>query len=243
MSSINSVSSTSTLQSMHGMRRPDPAKMAENLFDQLDTSSQGYLQKTDFQSAFSAISSSSTNNASSTDVDSLFTQLDGDSDGKVTKQEFSSALTRLADQLDQQFQSSRMQGAMQMGGMGGMGGMPPPPPPNDSGFTKDELSNRLDEIGSTDSQRSSLISNIVDNFDEADSDGDGKVSFKEAMAFDQLQPTNAASNRGVNGAGDADASAATAVDSEAKVMLQIMQLVRAYMSGDQAVPPRVSVTA
>lgn len=182
MSSISSVSSTGNtamMQGMHGMRRPDPAKMAENLFDQLDTGSQGYLQKADFESAFDSISSGS----GSSDVDALFTQLDGDSDGKVTKQEFTSAVTQLSEQLDQQFQSGRMQEAMQMGGMGGMGGMPPPPPPNDEGFTQDELSSQLEEIGSTDS------------------------------------------------------------DSEAKVMMQIMQLMHAYMTDNEARQSSLSVTA
>lgn len=239
MSSINSIGSNSSMAMMHGMRRPDPAKMADQLFDKLDTSGQGYLQKADFESAFSSISSSS----SSTDVDSLFTQLDGDSDGKVTKQEFSTALSQLSEQLDQQFQSRRMQEAMPsgemggMGGPGGMGGMPPPPPPaNDEGFSKDELSSQLEEIGSTDSKRASLISNIVENFEAADTDGDGKVSFQEAMAFDQASKTS--------GSSDSSASAtASTEDSEARVMMQIMKLMQAYMSDDQAAKPSLSVTA
>lgn len=236
MSSINSLGSNNNMTMMHshGMRRPDPAKMAEQLFEKLDTSGQGYLQKTDFESAFSSISSSG---SSSTDVDSLFTQLDGDSDGKVTKQEFSTALSQLSEQLDQQFQSRRMQEAMPGGGMGGMGGMPPPPPPaNDAGFRKDELSSQLEEIGSTDSKRASLISNIVENFEAADTDGDGKVSFQEAMAFDQASKTS--------GSSDSSASeTASTEDSEARVMMQIMKLMQAYMSDDQAAKPSLSVTA
>ncbi|GAB1394462.1 hypothetical protein MASR1M60_26260 [Rhodocyclaceae bacterium] len=236
MSSINSIGSNNNMAMMHSMRRPDPAKMAEQLFDKLDTSGQGYLQKTDFESAFSSIASS----GSSTDVDSLFTQLDGDSDGKVTKQEFSSALSQLSEQLDQQFQSRRMQEAMPgggMNGMNGMGGMPPPPPPaNDTGFSKDELNSQLEEIGSTDSKRASLISNIVENFEAADSDGDGKVSFQEAMAFDQASKTS--------GGGEQSSTTTAAVDnSEARVMQQIMKLMQAYMSDDRAAQSSLSVTA
>lgn len=231
MSSINSIGSSNNMAMMHSMRRPDPAKMAEQLFDKLDTSGQGYLQKTDFESAFSSIASSS----SSTDVDSLFTQLDGDSDGKVTKQEFSTALSQLSEQLDQQFQSRRMQEAMPGGGMNGMGGMPPPPA-NDTGFSKDELSSQLEEIGSTDSKRASLISNIVENFEAADSDGDGKVSFQEAMAFDQASKTS--------GGGEQSSTTTAAVDnSEARVMQQIMKLMQAYMSDDRAAQSSLSVTA
>lgn len=227
ISSVGSTSNMSMMQGMHGMRRPDPTKMAENLFDKLDTGSQGYLQKTDLASAFDSISSSS----GSSDVDALFTQLDGDSDGKVTKQEFTSALTQLSEQLDQQFQSNRMQAAMQMGGM------PPPPPPNDGGFTKDELSSQLEETGATDSQQSSLISSIVQNFDAADTDGDGKVSFKEAMVFDQSN--QAASNNSTAAAGTSQTAAS---DSEAKVLMQIMQLVQAYMSDDNTRQSSLSVT-
>ena len=79
----------------------------------------------------------------------------------------------LAEELDSQFDQSRMQNAMSA--MGGMGSMPPPPPENDTGFTEEELTEQLSEIGSSDSQRASLISNIVENFDAADTDGDGKV--------------------------------------------------------------------
>lgn len=64
--------------------------------------------------------------------------------------------------------------------------MPPPPPverrervPAIRGFTKDELTSQLSDIGSSDSTRSSLISNIINNFDEADTDSDGKVSFQK----------------------------------------------------------------
>lgn len=244
MSSISSIGSNSSMSMMqsHAMRRPDPAKMAEDLFDKLDTSGQGYLQKTDFESAFSSISSdSSSSSSSSTDVDSLFSQLDGDSDGKVTKEEFSSALSQLSEQLDQQFQSGRMQEAMQMGGMGGM--PPPPPPANDEGFTQDELSSQLEEIGSTDSARSSLISNIVENFEAADTDSDGKVSFQEAMAYDQASKASGSSDTTGTSASGTTQSTASTDDSEARVMQQIMKLMQAYMSDDQASKSSLSVIA
>lgn len=242
MSGISSVSSSTTMQGMTGMygrQRPDPARMVENLFSQLDASGQGYLQKSDLQSAFDKISSAGTNssgNSDSASVDDLFTALDTDSDGKVTQQEFTDALEKLHDDLEQQFQEGRMQSALQgggPGGMSGMGGMPPPPPPpsggaqdDDEGFTKDELSSQLDEIGSSDSRRSSLISAIVQNFDAADTDGDGKVSFREAMAYQQ-------STAGSGGTGSATAASTVAEnDSEEKVMMQIMKLMHAYMTND-----------
>lgn len=232
------------MQGMRGMKRPDPAEMAENLFSKLDTSGQGFIQKTDLQSAFDQISSSSPSSGASSSVDDLFAQLDTDSDGKVTKQEFSDTLQKLAEQMDQQFQTMRMQGAMAGGGMGGMGGMggpggaggmPPPPPPQagGQGFTKDELSSQLEEIGSTDSTQSSLLSSVIENFDEADTDENGKVSFQEAMAYEQSSRTSAAMNQSGDSASAATGSSVSGNDNDAKVMLQIMKLMQAYNLGGQ----------
>ena len=155
----------------------------------------------------------SSNSGNTASVDEVFKQLDANTDGKVTKQEMSDSLTKLAEQLDSQFNSMRTSG---------MGGMPPPPPPpqgsDSAGFTKDELQSQLDEIGSSDSKRSSLISNIVSNFDEADTDGDGKVSMQEAMSYDQANQTSSS----------ASTKSGSATNSEASVMMKIMQLVQAY---------------
>jgi Ca2+-binding EF-hand superfamily protein len=247
MSSIGGISNSSAMMQgtggMRGMHRPDPTKMAENLFSQLDTSGQGYIQKADLQSAFDKVSSSGTSSSSSsTNVDDLFTSLDTNSDGKVTKQEFADSLKKLQDSLDQQFQDGRMQMAMQAGGTGGMngmGGMPPPPPPqggNDKGFTKDELSSQLNELGSSDSKQSSLISSIIQNFDKADTDSDGKVSFREAMAYQQSTNTSGSSQDASSATSQSTttSSASSGNNSEAKVMMQIMKLMHAYMTGNSS---------
>ena len=206
---MNSIGSSSALASM---QRPDPSQMANRLFSKLDSKNQGYIEKSDLQSAFDQISGSS-NSGNTASVDEVFKQLDANTDGKVTKQEMSDSLTKLAEQLDSQFNSMRTSG---------MGGMPPPPPPpqgsDSAGFTKDELQSQLDEIGSSDSKRSSLISNIVSNFDEADTDGDGKVSMQEAMSYDQANQTSSS----------ASTKSGSATNSEASVMMKIMQLVQAY---------------
>jgi Ca2+-binding EF-hand superfamily protein len=215
------VSSVSSNTSMMMMRRPDPAQMAGKLFDKLDTKQQGYLELSDLQSAFDGLSTSS----GSSSVEDVFSQLDGDSDGKVTKDELTSSLQALAEQLDSQFAQQRMRGSDGGGGPSGMQGMPPPPPPgDDAGFSKDELSQQLEEIGSSDSTRASLIDKIVNNFDAADSDGDGKVSFKEAMAYDQSSGNPTASSGNTGGADS------TQANSEAQVMMKIMQLLHAYAS-------------
>lgn len=187
---------------------------ASNLFTQLDTKNQGYIEQSDLASAFSKISDSSV------DVEAVFNQLDGDSDGKVTQDEMTSALQQVAEELDSQFNNMRMQGGM--GGPGGMNGMPPPPPPgDDAGFTEEELTSQLEEIGDTDSKRSELISSVLENFDAADTDGDGRVTFKEAMALDQ-----SSGSTGNSTATDSGTSSTASTDSD--VMKQIMQLMQAY---------------
>ena len=179
------------------------------------------MEKSDLVSAFAGFS----NDSSSSSVDDVFQALDSDQDGKVTKGEFSTTLTKLQEELDSQFNQMRMQG---QGGQGpqGMGGMPPPPPPqNDSGFTQDELSAQLEEIGSSDSDRASFINNIVQNFSAADSNGDGKVSFQEAQAYNsQSDSTSGTSST----TGTTTSTATTANNSEAQVMFKIMQLMHAY---------------
>lgn len=209
---VSSVSSTSS--------------MVSQLFAKLDTKSQGYLELSDLQSAYSAISESDASSASA-----VFTALDSDSDGKVSESEFSSTLSKLQESLDGQFNQMRMQG---MGGHGpqGMAGMPPPPPPQgDSGFTQEELQSQLDEIGASDSQRSSLIANIVDNFAAADSDGDGKVNFQEARAFDESSNGSQASTTGASG------------NDELQLMQQIMQLMHAYGASSDSTASTLATSA
>lgn len=189
--------------------------IASYLFTKLDTASKGYIEKTDLESAFASVASS----ASTSSADELFSTLDGDGDGKVTQDEMSAGIRSLADALDGQFQKLRMASAM-----GGGGQMPPPPPPDDAGFTQEELASQLESIGSSDSKRASLISNIVANFSAADADGDGKVSFREAMAYDQGSTAKTTASAGSS---EGDSQAAT---DELQLMLTVMQLVRAYQA-------------
>jgi Ca2+-binding EF-hand superfamily protein len=195
------------------------SQLSSKLFSALDTKSQGFLEKSDFVSAFSKLSSTS---SSSTSVDDVFSALDGNSDGKVTKDEFASTLAKLQEQFD----SSRMHGGGH-GGPQGAGGPPPPPPAGDAGFTKDELSSQLEETsGSSDSKRSELLNKIVNNFEAADTDGDGKVSFSEAMAYDQSTQNSTAS--------DASASTSSSSTTDAGIMMKIMQLMHAYGNEDKS---------
>jgi Ca2+-binding EF-hand superfamily protein len=156
-----------------------------SLFTKIDTKNQGYIDKSELQTALEQISSDS--NTSSSSVDKIFSKLDVDNDGKITKQEMSDGMQKLADELDSQFNQSRLSGASG----------------EDTGFTKDELTSQLDEIGDTDSKRSTLIQSIIDNFETADTDSDGKVSNSEAMAYDQSVngTSSASSTSSTSGAG------------------------------------------
>ena len=187
---------------------------ASYLFSKIDTSNKGYIEKDDLVSAFSSLTSTSDTSASD-----VFSQLDSDSDGKVTESEFSSTLQQLAETLNSQYDQSRMQGAMPP---------PPPPPADDAGFTEDELTSQLEEIGDTDSARSSLISSIVENFDAADTDGDGKVSHTEAMSYAEANDI-ATPTSGHNASEDTSQSGSTSV-SDTQIYQQIMELMRAYGS-------------
>lgn len=192
------------------------SQMASMLFSKLDTKSQGYLEKSDLAAAFSQISTNAGQSASGTSADDVFTALDSNSDGKVTKDEFASVLAKLQESVSSQFG----------GPMQGPGGMPPPPPADDAGFTKEELTSQLESVDSSDTKRSELINKIVNNFEAADTDSDGKVSFKEAMAYDKSTESKTSS---------ADTSSATATttanNSDAQVMMKIMQLMHAYGTG------------
>ena len=230
MSSINSIGGGG-YSMMPPMKRQDSTQLAETLFSKLDTSGQGYIQKADLQSAFDKIASTSSAGSSTSAVDTLFSQFDGNNDGKVTKQEFSDTVMKLSAQLDDHFASTRMQGTMPNAEMRGM--PPPPPPPGDGpSLSKDELSSTLNQIGPSDS-RSNMMSNILNNFDAADSNGDGKVSFKEAIAYDQATPSSAGSTNSALSSTDSSSGTSSASDQNLQLMLQIMKLVEAYgITGD-----------
>lgn len=243
VSSVGGYSASAAMATMAASRaqaRPDTSQMASELFSKLDAKGQGYIEQSDLQSAFSQVfsdASSSTGSAtdSSADSSALFKALDGDGNGKVTESEFSSGLQKLADALDSQAFSRRMGGAQDAGGA-----PPPPPPPqgaDDTGLTKDQLQSQLDQIGSTDSARSSLISSVVQNFDKADTDGDGKVSQTEAIAYEQSTKTVSTTAAGSSGS--------TTSQSDAALMHRVMELMRAYGAGDSTAStnPVLSVSA
>jgi Ca2+-binding EF-hand superfamily protein len=233
MNGISSIAGgMSLMQNMYGVQKPDPKEAAQQLFAKLDIENQGYIEKSDLQSALQSVSSVSEASDLSTDesdLDALFSQLDSDGDGKITEQEFKDSLTQIDEQINNLFSQMRMNDAQS-------DMPPPPPPPNErdssqaTGFTAEELTAQLEEIGDSDSKRSTLIQNIIDNFDEADTDGDGRVNLEEAMAFDQASGSSTSDND--------EATQIATNDSEyitnEKVMMQIMRLMEAYNVGGDA---------
>ena len=233
MSSISSISSYGVANSYSGTfgmqrpQRPSAEEMASDLFSKLDSSGKGYIQESDLESALSAIigssSSSSTDTTGTASASEIFSQLDSDGDGKVTEDEMASGFQKLADALDSQFEQSRMQGAM------------PPPPQNDTGFTKDELTEQLSEIGSSDSGRASFISNVVENFDAADTNGDGKVTFQEAMAYNESSSSSSSTSSSSSSSTTSSSSSTTSSQvTDAQVFRQLMDLLRTYDTGNDA---------
>lgn len=231
-SAISSVGgySAAMMQGMGGgpraMKRPNADQMAEQIFSKLDTDNQGYLEVSDFSAALGDSSSSS----DSLSADELFSSLDSDSDGKVTKDELSSRLKALSDELDSQFNAMRTQ---DMSGMQGMGGMPPPPPPpndEDEGLSQDQISQMASEAGDT--EAATRFAELAASFDEADTDGNGKVSFAESIAFEKSAQSSSDSSTASSNASDSDRSSTVASNSDARVMMQLMQLMRSYGLGD-----------
>ena len=220
MSSISGISSYSLGSSYYSTasqrpQRPSADEMAADLFSKLDTSGKGYIEESDLASALSSLSSTAST-SSDLSASEIFSQLDGDGDGKVTQDEMTSTFSTLAEALDSQFDQSRVQN-----------GMPPPPPPaeSDTGFTEEELTSQLSEIGDTDSARSSLISSVLENFSAADTNSDGKVSFQEAMAYQESTSSSTSSTSDASATSSTSASSET---SQAQMFRQLMELLRTY---------------
>ena len=154
--------------SMSATQRPQPSKeqlteAAGNLFGKLDSQNKGYLEQSDFSSLLNGLQ----NKEAKTKSEELFSTLDSDSDGQLTSSEFSDNFSNLLYSAQ--------------GMMGAMGSKPTPP--QDSGKSKDELTALVEELGQEDETATEGLQSLLDNFDTADADGDGKVTMQEAMAY------------------------------------------------------------
>lgn len=136
---------------------------AGNLFGKLDSQNKGYLEQSDFSSLLSGLQ----NDETSTKSEELFSSLDSDNDGQLTNSEFSDNFSNLLYSAQ--------------GIIGPMGSRPAPP--EDSGKSKAELTALLEELEQDDEKSTEGLQSLLDNFDTADADGDGKVTMQEAMTY------------------------------------------------------------
>lgn len=159
-----------------------------------------------------------------------FDAADANSDGKVTSAE------AMAYQLSSQETSTSGTDASNVAASGSM--PPPPPPPSsstqeDTGYTKDELTAMASETSSTDSNLASLFESLAQNFDAADTNGDGKVTSSEAQAY---KDSTRAESMGV-----ANTTTASSDDSLMKALLA--QIISNYATQNTLSSSSVSFSA
>jgi len=170
MSSISSVSCMNSLASYSSVKntqKSDSSSLVDKLFAKLDTKQQGFVDKSELQAALTSTTAKATGSSSG---DDLFAKMDADGDGKITKQEMGNTLDAMLSQMDNLAAQMRVHGAA--------GGNQ-----DDKGFSKDELVQIGQDTSTGDSKRSAFMSKLADNFDKADSDGNGKITRDEAISY------------------------------------------------------------
>jgi len=212
--SIMGSSAASAMQSAAMQRqRPEAAEVAAKVFEQLDVAGKGYFDSDDLTAALES-------GGDSTSAQSLFGTMDADSDGKVTEKELATLLQKVTDQFEDSFAAARVGQAI--------GSRPPPPPPGgggDKGMTAEELGAVAEDAEASGSAQASELAALVESFDEADTDGDGKVSFQEAMAFRK-------SSESASSADGASSAGRTAVPDEAgrdeRMLARVLDMLSKY---------------
>jgi hypothetical protein len=221
---------------------------ADSIYSKLDTKNQGYIEKTDLQDALSKVSGNGGDSGQSVNVDDTFSALDGDSDGKVTKSELTEAMTKLSDQLNAQFDASRIGrggppaagqdsgaasgstdasatiGANGMAGMGGAGG---PHGPHGGGRAGDDGDG--DSTDAT-SGTSSTSSTSTDYVAAADTDKDGTVSDAEQAAYDKKVASGQADGSSSSSSSDSTSGTQKAVHQKdpMRELAHALHLLKAY---------------
>jgi hypothetical protein len=95
-------------------------------------------------------------------------------------------------------------------------------PPEDTGKTVDELTAMAEEIGHHDSNAAAGLQAIIDQFDSADADKDGKVTRQEAMALQQQ-------NASTTGSASTTTTSQNSTDSsQLRLQQTLMQLMKTY---------------
>lgn len=94
-------------------QKMDVDKLASNLFSAIDSDQQGYIEKSELQTALRNARPAGADPAQGTrpghhpTAEALFERLDGDSDGRVSEQEMTDSIQKLADQLQAQFRANQ----------------------------------------------------------------------------------------------------------------------------------------
>ena len=184
------------------------ASRTDALFARLDTGNKGYLEKADLQATLPGNSAK----RSTVPADKLFARLDSDQDGKVTKSELSDAIGKVGDQLNSQLNQSRVgkggqpaappspppagttvdpadanaDGTVSEEEATAYAAQNPaatPPANPGPGLSKALLVEQRDAVPATDVRRQAALTKLADNFDAADTNGDGKLSRSEGRAY------------------------------------------------------------
>lgn len=183
------------------------SQITSNIFSKLDPSNQGTIDATSLSKALSG--------SSDDEVSDLVSSMDTDGDSKISKSELSKGIENLFSQLQNASQQAD----------GGQGTPPPPPggaggPPSarsegeeDSGLTQDQMQEMASSTD--DSKLSELLNNVASNFEAADTNGDGKVTQQEAMAYQQSQDSDKTGQTDMN-------------SSKSNALEQIAKLVKSY---------------
>lgn len=194
---------------------------SDSLFNKLDTKKQGYVDQSDLVAALGTDEAGSTANAD--DAAEMLKQIDGDNDGKITKSELSTAISKVADELNAQFDSSRVDKSQ--ASATGMANV-------DETSTEDDDDTAVAATGSASTasatkaapagrggggaapvSSSSSTESTNKYVQAADTDSSGEVSDDEAAAYKKLMAAQAEAkqNKPADGA-DSDKDLARALD-------------------------------
>lgn len=205
-----SQSEMQTYTKQMGMRPPEPPS------DLTKADIEKMLNQGQDSTSSTTSSSTSSDNPLSKLLSS-FDEADTDGNGKISQSEF------------QAFAQANGIDAPKGPPPGGQGGDAP-------AMSKEDLTNMLSEKtanGSSDT----LLSKLVSSFDEADTDGDGKISqtefhtFAEANKTQSTDQTSTTTASNSSSGSSSDDSTSTDSQTSATVASTLMALLRAYTSG------------
>lgn len=167
------------------------SQITNNIFSKLDTTNQGTIDATSLSKALS--------DSSDNEVSDLVSSIDKDGDNKISKSELTTGIENLFSQLQSASQQAGGAQGMPPPPPGGAGGPPPPhggEDEEDTGLTQDQMQEMASSTD--DSKLSELLNNVASNFEAADTNGDGKVTQQEAMAYQESQSEDSSNSASTN---------------------------------------------